>query len=196
MKAFCSSQPWKRRAGSIPAKPPARGSRPPAPRSAPSLLLPLPPPAGSAGAEPSSPLPQQARHHQGHNQGHVLGTPVTLRGRRPPRGWVRLWLGGVAGGCAPQHGGISPTPHQNPPGGGRGRSPDCRRGPGAAAGSQPARSISDAVHYNPIRLFMQTIRFYVSVKSLNNLNQSKTPDIIAGGGCGLLGGGQDTLPGW
>jgi len=43
---------------------------------------------------------------------------------------------------------------------------------------------------------MQTIRFYVSVKSLNNLNQSKTPDIIAGGGCGLLGGGQDTLPGW
>ena len=53
--------------------------------------------------------------------------------------------------------------------------------------SSPARSISDAVHYNPIRLFMQTIRFYVSVKSLNNFNQSERPDIITSTGCGWLG---------
>lgn len=77
----------------------------------------------------------------------------------------------------------------------------------APPGSQPARGISDAVHYNPIRLFMQTIRFYVLVKSLNNLNQSERPGTVAGGGCGLVGGGRTlcragdtawlvTLPGW
>ena len=94
------------------------------------------------------------------------------------------------------HGGVSPTPRaKTAPGAAEAEAPSAGTAAGAAAGSQPARSISDAVHYNPIRLFMQTIRFYVSVKSLNNLNQSERPEIIAGGGCGLLGGGQDTLPG-
>lgn len=53
--------------------------------------------------------------------------------------------------------------------------------------SPPARSISDAVRYNPIRVFMQTIRFYVWVKSLNNLNQRGRPDIVTGGVCGSSG---------
>lgn len=105
-------------------------------------------------------------------------------------------LGGWEGrrvGAQPRVGraGVSPTPAKTAPGMAEPEAPSAR----AAPALPPAPSISDAAHYNPIRLFMQTIRFYVSVKSLNNLNQRERPEILAGGGCGLLGGRQDTLPG-
>lgn len=161
------------------------------------LLLPLPPPAGSAGAGASSHLASQLAHHQGCSQGQRAGdagvpTRPSPTPRQGPSTVGRGWR--VDGHPGVGHGGISPNPCQNHPRRGRGGGLVCRHGPRAAAGSQPARSISDAVHYNPIRLFMQTIRFYVSVKSLNNLNQSKRPEIITGGSCGFLGGGQHTLP--
>lgn len=122
----------------------------------------------------------------GHRCPHVAVTHPEARSIRGSEGW-RV-------GADPSMEVSHPPPAKTTPRGAEPEAPVCQRGPSAAAGSQPARSISDAVHYNPIRLFMQTIRFYVSVKSLNNLNQSERPDIIAGGGCGLLGGGQDTLP--
>ncbi|XP_029879785.1 uncharacterized protein LOC115345355 isoform X1 [Aquila chrysaetos chrysaetos] len=162
------------------------------------LLLPLPPPAGSAGAGGFVPP-----RHAADASPRVQPGP-TCWGHRCPRaavahpeaGSVHGWGGGGGGVDTPAWGteACHPTPAKTTPGAAEAEGLVCRHGPRAAAGSQPARSISDAVHYNPIRLFMQTIRFYVSVKSLNNLNQSKRPEIITGGGCGLLGGGQDTLP--
>lgn len=107
---------------------------------------------------------------------------ATGRGRpHPAQGRILLRVGARgAEGCQPPR--AKATLGMAVPG-----AAACRQDPGAAAGSQPARGIRDAVHYNPIRLFMQTIRFYVSVKSLNNLNQSERPEITAGGGWALRG---------
>lgn len=157
MKAFGSSQPWKPWAGS--ALPLTAAQRA-------SSLCAHPPPLRAVWAMPAQEL--------------CPCSPGTLqRGIVHPRLCHRdssLPSGGDSSGspCGTWCGSrmVAKCQSQRPP---------------LPCSSPPARSISDAVHNNPIRLFMQTIRFYVSVKSLNNLNQSERPDIITSTGWGSSG---------
>lgn len=102
------------------------------------LLLPLPPRTSSAGAEASSPLALQARHHQEPRAG-VTGVLAWLS-PTPRWGSVGGWEGWQVG-AQPSvgHGRVSPTSCHHHPGGGRAGARVCRCGPGAAAApSQPA----------------------------------------------------------